>query len=177
MPGSRAPAGPGSEGSEAGSRRGLGLEWRRGAAGDGGGRGHSPAELSAAAAAAAAARGPGTPIPPAPLPLRPPAGSEAPGRGVGDARSGPGSEAGGCLSVVGLDFLLPRPRHGRVAAGGGGERNCGRRAGPGRGRGDGPGGSAPAPLGGLQPRAVSSPAPRLPGLSCRGRPLCHPGPA
>lgn len=152
LPGSRAPAGPGSEGSEAGSRRGLGLEWRRGAAGDGGGRGHSPAELSAAAAAA---RGPGTPIPPAPLPLRPPAGSEAPGRGVGDARSGPGSEAGGCLSVVGLDFLLPRPRHGRVAAGGGGERNCGRRAGPGRAGAEVTDRAALR----LRPSAVSSPAP------------------
>lgn len=50
-------------------------------------------------------------------------------------------------------------------------------AGPGRGRGDGPGGSAPAPLGGLQPRAVSSPAPRLPGLWWRSRPLCLPVPA
>lgn len=68
---------------------------------------------------------------PFPSPSGRPRAPEAPGRGVGDAWSGLGSEAGGCLSVVGLDFLLPWPRHGRAAAGGGGERNCGRWAGPG----------------------------------------------
>lgn len=68
---------------------------------------------------------------PFPSPSGRPRAPEAPGRGVGDLWSGSGSEAGGCLCVVGLDFLLPGLRRGRVAAGGGGERNCGRRAGPG----------------------------------------------
>nr|XP_042128051.1 cell division control protein 42 homolog isoform X1 [Peromyscus maniculatus bairdii] len=115
---------------------------------------------------------------PLPSPSGRPRAPGARGRGTADVGPGPGSEAGGCRYVVGLDFLLPGPRRGRVAAGGGGERSGTAAAGPGRGRGDGPGGSAPAPLGGPQPRAVSVlSCPGLPGLPRLGRPPSLPEPA
>lgn len=89
---------------------------------------------------------------PLPSPSGRPRALEALGRGVGDAWSGPGSEAGGCLSVVGLDFLLPRllPR-----------TRCGWR---GRGAELRPQGRAGAEVTDraalrLRPSAVSSPAP------------------
>lgn len=154
LPGSRAPAGPGSEGDEAGSRRGLGPEWQRGAAGDGGGGGRNAADLSVAASL------PGTPIPPAPLPLRPPAGPG--GAGTRDSGRRAGSRVGGwglpLRSRLGLPASRAPPR-----------TRCG-----GRGRGAElrPQGRAGAEVTDraalrLRPSAVPSPAP-CPSSPARG---------
>lgn len=101
---------------------------------------------------------------PFPSPSGRPRALEAPGRGVGgtyglDRGRRPGAVSAlwastSCFPGSAADAL-------RLAGEGSGTAA----AGPGRGRGDGPGGSAPAPLGGLQSRAASSPAPRLRGLS------------
>lgn len=176
LPGSRALAGPGSEGNEAGSRRGLGPEWRQGAAGDGSSRGRHPVELSVAA------RGPGTPIPPAPLP--PPATRGLPSGDAGTRDSG--RRAGSRIGGRGLP-LRCRPRLPASRA-----PPWTRCDGRGRGAELQPQGRAGAeakvtdraPLR-LRPSAVpnpgllclSSPAPRLPGLPRLGRSPRLPGPA
>lgn len=174
LPGSRALAGPGSEGNEAGSRRGLESEWRQGAAGDGGGRGRHPVELSVAA------RGTGTPIPPAPLPPLATRGLRSGDAGLRDSGRRAGSRVGGWGLPLRCRPRLPASRAPPWT-------RCG-----GRGRGAElrPQGRAGAevtdraPLR-LRPSAVpspalpcpSSPAPRLPGLPRLGRPPRLPGPA
>lgn len=148
LPGSRALAGPGSERNEAGSRRGLGPEWRLGAAGDGGGRGRHPVELSVAG------RGTGTPIPPAPLPPPATRGLRSGDAGLRDSGRRAGSRVGGRGLPLRCRPRLPASRAPPWTRCGGRGRGAELRP-QGRGRGDGPGASALAPLGGPpQPRAA-----------------------